>query len=129
VAVGKLAYARYLEVFGAVRFAPLRAAGARAQYLLWASTGIKNPAYDDLLYVTPLIGPQTINTMPDATLAAFRDHGRAADVVGQDLPAARATFAAVEGLGIAHEATGAQLQQEGVKLFDEACTALLAAVS
>ncbi len=129
VAIGKLAYARYQEVFGSARFAALRAAGARPQYLLWASTSTKNPAYDDLLYVAPLIGPQTINTMPDATLAAFRDHGKAADAIAQDLPAARATFEAVERLGIGHEATGTQLQQEGVKLFDEAFTALLQAVS
>jgi transaldolase len=129
VAVGKLAYARYQEVFGAVRFAALRAAGARPQYLLWASTSTKNPAYDDLLYVTPLIGPETINTMPDATLAAFRDHGKAANAIAQDLSAARATFDAVERLGIGHEATGTQLQQEGVKLFDEAFTALLQAVN
>lgn len=129
VAVGKLAYARYREVFGSPRFAALRAAGARPQYLLWASTSTKNPAYDDLLYVTPLIGAQTINTVPDGTLAAFRDHGKAADTIGLHLPAARAAFAAVERLGIGHEAIGTQLQQEGVKLFDEAFTALLQAVS
>jgi transaldolase len=128
VAVGKLAYVRYGEVFGAPRFSVLRAAGATPQYLLWASTSTKNPAYDDLLYVTPLIGPQTINTVPDVTLAAFRDHGKAADTIGLDLAAARATFDAVERLGIGHEATGTQLQQEGVKLFDEAFTALLQAV-
>lgn len=129
VAVGKLAYARYGEVFGSPRFAALRAAGARPQYLLWASTSTKNPAYDDLLYVTPLIGAQTINTVPDVTLAAFRDHGKAADTIGLDLPAARAAFAAVERLGIDHEAIGTQLQQEGVKLFDEAFSALLQAVA
>jgi transaldolase len=129
VAVGKLAYVRYGEVFGAPRFAALRAAGARPQYLLWASTSTKNPAYDDLLYVTPLIGAQTINTVPDATLAAFRDHGKAADTIGRDVTTARSTFDAVERLGIGHEAAGTQLQHEGVKLFDEAFTALLQAVS
>jgi transaldolase len=129
VAVGKLAHARYREVFAAPRFATLRAAGARPQYLLWASTSTKNPAYDDLLYVTPLIGPQTINTMPEATLAAFRDHGKAANAIAQDLPGARATFDAVERLGIGHEAVGIRLQSDGVKLFDEAFTALLQAVN
>lgn len=129
VAVGKLAYARYGEVFGAPRFAALRAAGARPQYLLWASTSTKNPAYDDLLYVTPLIGAQTINTVPDVTLAAFRDHGKAADTIGLDVAGARTAFDAVERLGIGHEAIGAQLQQEGVKLFDEAFSALLQAVA
>ena len=129
VAVGKLAYAGYQGMFATDRFAALQAVGARPQYLLWASTSIKNPAYDDLLYVTPLIGPHTINTMPDVTLAAFRDHAQVADAIARDLPAARATFEAVERLGIGHEATGTQLQQEGVKLFDEAFTALLQAVS
>lgn len=129
VAIGKLAYVRYQEVFGSARFAALRAAGARPQYLLWASTSTKNPAYDDLLYVAPLIGPHTINTMPDATLAAFRDHGKASDAIAQDLAPARTTFEAVERLGIGHEATGTQLQHEGVKLFDEAFTALLQAVN
>lgn len=129
VAVGKLAYVRYGEVFGAARFAALRAAGARPQYLLWASTSTKNPAYDDLLYVTPLIGAQTINTVPDNTLAAFRDHGKVTESIGLDVTAARATFDAAERFGIDHEAVGTRLQHEGVKLFDEAFTALLQAVS
>jgi len=129
VAVGKLAYVRYQEVFNAPRFTALRVADARPQYLLWASTSVKNPAYPDLLYVEPLIGPQTINTVPDVTLAAFRDHGKAVDAVRQDVPDARAAFDAVERLGIGHETIGTQLQQDGVKLFDEAFSALLQAVS
>ncbi|MES2564567.1 MAG: transaldolase, partial [Pseudomonadota bacterium] len=76
IALAKLAYEQYKQVFGGPRFAPLAAKGVRPQYLLWASTGTKNPAYSDLLYVEPLIGPETINTLPDATLAALRDHGR-----------------------------------------------------
>lgn len=129
VAVGKLAYRRYQDVFGDSRFAKLRAGGARPQYLLWASTSTKNPAYDDLLYVEPLVGPQTINTVPDVTLAAFRDHGEAALTVTQGVEESQKLFDAVERLGIGHEAVGTQLQQEGVKLFDEAYTALLNAVA
>ncbi|MFO1319628.1 MAG: transaldolase [Burkholderiales bacterium] len=128
VAVGKLAYAQYGTVFGGNRFSALKAAGTRPQYLLWASTSTKNPAYPDLLYVEPLIGPQTVNTVPDATLAAFRDHGKAALTIDRDVPEARATFETVERLGVGHEAVGEQLQQEGVKLFEDAYAALLESV-
>ncbi|MBL8534637.1 MAG: transaldolase [Betaproteobacteria bacterium] len=129
VSIGKIAYQRYLSVFNGPRFAALRAAGARPQYLLWASTSTKNPAYNDLLYVEPLIGPQTINTVPDITLAAFRDHGKAALTIGDGVPQAEAALAALERLGIDLEAAGTQLQTEGVKLFEEAYAALLSAVS
>ncbi|MEO8037985.1 MAG: transaldolase [Betaproteobacteria bacterium] len=129
VAVGKLAYERYGEVFGAPRFAALRASGARPQYLLWASTSVKNPDYPDLMYVEPLIGAQTVNTLPDTTLVAFRDHGKAALTVTDGIAEARAAFDAIEKLGIAHEAVGEQLQQEGVRLFEEAYDALLRAVT
>lgn len=125
VAIGKLAYAAYGVFFGTGRF---RATGGRPQYLLWASTSTKNPSYHDLLYVEPLVGPQTINTVPDVTLAAFRDHGRASSTLGEGLAEAREAFDALERLGISHEAVGEQLQREGVKLFDEAFDALLAAV-
>ncbi|MCW5624945.1 MAG: transaldolase, partial [Burkholderiales bacterium] len=129
VAVGKIAYRRYGQIFGATRFQALAGAGARPQYLLWASTSVKNPAYPDLLYVEPLIGPQTINTVPDVTLVAFRDHGKAALTVTQGVVEAQATFDAVEKLGIGHEAVGEQLQKDGVKLFEEAYGALLKAVA
>lgn len=128
VAVGKLAYAQYGTVFGGERFAALKSSGVRPQYLLWASTSTKNPSYPDLLYVEPLIGPQTINTVPDATLAAFRDHGKAALTIDKDVSSARSTFEAVERLGIGHEAAGEQLQKEGVKLFEDAYAALLESV-
>ncbi len=128
VAIGKLAYEQYGRVFGPERFGALRAAGARPQYLLWASTSTKNPAYPDLLYVEPLIGPETINTVPDATLAAFRDHGKAANTIGLGVEDARAAVAGLERLGIDLEAAGLQLQRDGVKLFEDAYDALLAAV-
>ena len=83
VAVAKACYRRYLELFGGAAFSMLRLASVRRQTLLWASTGTKNPAYSDLLYVEPLIGPATINTLPDATLAAFRQHGEALDRLAQ----------------------------------------------
>ena len=76
VATAKLAYQRYCERFHGEEFATLRDLGARPQFLLWASTGTKNPAYSDLLYVEALIGTETINTLPDGTLDALRDHGR-----------------------------------------------------
>ena len=105
VAMAKLAYAGWKKQL-AGDFAALAARGARPQYLLWASTGTKNPAYSDLLYVEPLIGADTINTLPDATLAAFRDHGQAAARLGDELDAAAAQFAALEALGIDMEEVG-----------------------
>ena len=75
IANAKLAYAKYQEIFGGERFAALKAAGARPQRPLWASTGTKNPAYPDTLYVDTLVGPDTVNTMPGKTMAAFLDHG------------------------------------------------------
>ena len=100
VALAKLAYQEYKHVFGGPLFAPLAAKGARRQYLLWASTGTKNPAYSDVMYVEPLIGPETINTLPDATLQAFRDHGRAALTIEDDLDRARHVFAELGRRGI-----------------------------
>ena len=78
MSLSKVAYQRYLARFHGEEFAVLKAAGARAQFLLWASTGTKNKAYSDVLYVESLIGDETVNTVPDATLALFRDHGNAA---------------------------------------------------
>lgn len=125
VATAKLAYQRYLERFHGPSFAALRAAGTRPQYMLWASTGTKNPAYSDLLYVEPLIGAETVNTLPDATLAALRDHGRIADTLTQDLAAAQAQYAALAALGLDLDAAGERLQQEGLAQFEQAFAALL----
>ncbi len=127
VAIGKIAYQRYVEAFGAP-FASLRAAGARPQYLLWASTSTKNPSYPDLLYVEPLVGPETINTLPDATLAALRDHGNPVLSIGDGVAEAKAVLAALLAEGIDPVAVGEQLQSEGLKLFDDAYAALLDAV-
>lgn len=126
VALAKLAYEEYKAVFRGPLFAPLAAQGARPQYLLWASTGTKNPAYSDVMYLEPLIGPQTINTVPDATLAAFRDHGRAGATLEHDTDAARAQFADLARLDIHMGDVGHQLQEEGLKLFEESFSQLLA---
>lgn len=125
VAMAKLAYQRYRERFHGPAFAGLRAAGARPQFMLWASTGTKNPAYSDLLYVEPLIGAETVNTLPDATLAALLDHGRIADTLTQDLTAATAQYAELARLGIDMNAVGEQLQRDGLKQFEEAFAKLL----
>lgn len=125
VAMAKAAYRYYRELFHGPRFAALKAAGARPQYLLWASTGTKNPAYSDVLYIEELIGEETVNTAPDATLAAFRDHGEAAPTLVRDVAAADAVLAQLAELDVDLLAVGEQLQREGLKLFDEAFDKLL----
>ncbi|SMF35395.1 transaldolase [Pseudogulbenkiania subflava] len=125
VALAKAAYARYRQRFHGAEFAALRAAGARPQYLLWASTGTKNAAYSDVLYVESLIGQETVNTVPDATLAAFRDHGAAAETLPRALEDAMMTLHRVGASGIDLAAVGDKLQQDGLKLFVESYQALL----
>jgi len=125
IALAKLAYQEYKTVFGGPLFAPLAAKGALPQRLLWASTGTKNPAYSDLMYVEPLIGRETINTLPDATLNAFRHHGRAAATLETGTDDARETFAELGRLGIRMGDVGDELQAEGVKLFQKSFDDLL----
>jgi transaldolase len=125
VATAKLAYRRYLERFHGPAFAALRAAGARPQFMLWASTGTKNPAYSDLLYVEPLIGAETVNTLPDATLAALRDHGRVSRTLDNDVAAADGQYAALATVGVNLDEVGDRLQQEGLAQFEQAFAALL----
>jgi transaldolase len=129
VALAKLAYQEYKTVFGGPLFAPLSAKGVRRQYLLWASTGTKNPAYSDVMYVEPLIGPETINTLPDATLNAFRDHGRADLTLEKDVDQARQVFADLGRLGVHMGEVGDELQIEGVKLFQQSFDQLMALLS
>ncbi len=128
VAMAKLAYQRYRDFFMGDYFATLRPHKIRPQYLLWASTGTKNPAYGDLLYVEPLIGSDTINTLPDKTLAALADHGRIGDTLHNDFPEAEATLIALETLGISPMQVGEELQVEGVRLFAEAYDKLIEAM-
>ncbi|MDR0716664.1 MAG: transaldolase [Azoarcus sp.] len=124
-AMARRAYQRYLDRFHGPAFASLRAAGARPQYLLWASTGAKNPAYSDLLYVEPLIGPETITTLPEATLAALRDHGRVENTLAAAPDAANATLAALAGHGIDMDEIGEVLQADGLRQFDQAFAKVL----
>jgi len=125
VATAKLAYQRYRARFHGTAFESLRQAGARPQFMLWASTGTKNPAYSDLLYVEPLIGPETVNTLPDATLTALLDHGQVANTLERDVDAAAAQYAALAEWGVNLDEVGERLQQEGLAQFEQAFAALL----
>lgn len=125
VAMAKLAYQAYLDTFHGPAFAALAQQGAAPQTLLWASTGVKNPAYRDLLYMEPLIGPETINTLPDKTLAALIDHGEATVRVTEGVDEARAQFDDLARLGIDMEHVGLRLQNDGVELFETAFGKLL----
>lgn len=129
VASAKASYVTWQDTFGGARFAALKAAGACPQSCLWASTGTKNPAYSDVLYVEQLIGEDTVNTVPDATLAAFADHGEAAATLTRDVDTAQRQLAEFKALGFDLNALGEQLQQQGLKLFDEAFDKLLQLVA
>jgi len=119
----KVAYERFHAVFGSERFKKLREKGAKPQRPLWASTGTKNKAYSDILYVQELIGPDTVNTMPPATIDAFRDHGVASRTLDAGVDAARRVLADLESAGIALREITDKLQVDGVasfsKSFDE----------
>lgn len=120
VANARLAYGRFLELRSSQRWRSLEAAGALPQRLLWASTSTKNPAYHDLMYVEPLIGPDTINTLPAKTIAAFEDHGRVAATLVQGLDEAEAVVRDVSALGIDLAEVTARLLDEGIEKFIEA---------
>ena len=130
VANAKLAYHRYREVFETDDFADMLAKGARAQRVLWASTGTKNPAYSDVLYVEPLIGPNTVNTMPPATIDAFLDHGDISKAeLTERVDEARHDIEALTGFGIDFEEITADLKVAGVKAFQDSYDDLLDAVA
>jgi transaldolase len=128
IANAKLAYAKYQEIFGGERFAALKAAGARPQRPLWASTGTKNPAYPDTLYVDTLVGPDTVNTMPGKTVAAFLDHGSTERSVDKDLAGARKQMADLAKVGISIDAVTQQLENEGIDSFTKSFDSLLSGV-
>jgi transaldolase/glucose-6-phosphate isomerase len=128
IANARLAYQRYRTLFATPRWQALAAAGAQTQRLLWASTGTKNPAYRDVRYVEELIGRDTVDTVPPATLDAFRDHGRPRASLSEDIDAARDTLAAAADLGIALRDVTATLLADGVQLFSQAFSRLLTAV-
>lgn len=129
IANAKIAYANFKEVFASPRAQALLRQGGRVQRPLWASTGTKNKAYSDVMYVDELIGPHTVNTMPPATLEAFLDHGRVrSSSLEENLPAAKQQLAALEELGISMAAVTRELEQEGVQSFADSFTALVNAV-
>jgi transaldolase len=117
VANAKLAYRLWQEMFAGDRWARLEQAGARPQKPLWASTSTKNPDYSDVKYVETLIGPQTINTMPDETLNAFRDHGHVASTIETDLDDERDALSRLGRLGIDMDRVTDELSVEGVEKF------------
>jgi transaldolase / glucose-6-phosphate isomerase len=125
----KLAYQRYKRFFAGPRWEALRAKGARTQRLLWASTGTKNPEYSDVLYVEELIGPDTINTMPLATMDAFRDHGKLRASLEEDVQGARQVMATVEQRGISLDQITAKVLDEGMGLFTDAMDKVLNAIA
>lgn len=128
IANAKLAYTSFQEMFGGPRFSELRKAGAKVQRPLWASTGVKNPAYRDTLYVEELIGPDTVNTMPGATIKAFLDHGQVRRTVDEDVDEARRTIQTLAEVGVDLAAVTAQLEDEGIASFSKSFEALLAGV-
>jgi transaldolase len=130
VANARLAYQAYEEVFSSDRWQALENAGARKQRPLWASTGVKDPAYQDTMYVTDLVAPNTVNTMPEATLEAAEDHGQiTGDTITGTYEQARADLDAVEKLGIAYDDVVQVLEDEGVEKFEQSWIELLDTVT
>ncbi len=128
IANAKLAYEMFRQTFGGPRFGKLQMGKANFQRPLWASTSTKNPAYPDTIYVDNLIGPATVNTVPPATLDAFRDHGVAAETIMQGVDECRKQIAELEKLGISMAKVTEELEIEGVKAFADAFTALLVTI-
>jgi transaldolase/glucose-6-phosphate isomerase len=129
IANAKLAYAWYEEFSASARWQKLKAAGANPQRLLWASTGTKDKAYSDVLYIEELIGRDTVNTMPPATMDAFREHGRVRESLTENLEGARKILAETERLGLDLAGVTKHLVDDGVRLFSEAADSLLLAVA
>jgi transaldolase/glucose-6-phosphate isomerase len=129
VANAKVAYARFKELLGGDAWRPLAAKGAMAQRPLWASTGTKNAAYSDILYVDELIGPHTVNTLPPSTLNAFLDHGTPAPTLESGLDEARHALERLDGLGIALDEVTDRLLEEGVNAFAKSFDTLMAVIA
>ena len=128
IANGKLAYESYQHIFSGDRWQKLAAKNAQTQRVLWASTSTKNPAYSDVLYVEEMIGPDTVNTIPPATLEAFRDHGKPRESLTENVDAARRTMETVKEVGISMKEVTDKLTDDGVKQFADAFDKLLEAV-
>jgi transaldolase/glucose-6-phosphate isomerase len=129
IANGKLTYQRYQKIFSGPRWEALAAKGAQTQRVLWASTSTKNPNYRDVIYVEELIGPDTVNTMPPATIDAFRDHGLLRNALLEDVPGAQKVMDDLARAGISIQQVTDKLTDDGVKLFADAFDKLLAAVA
>ena len=128
IANGKQTYQTYLKIFGSDRWKKLAAKGAQTQRVLWASTSTKNPAYSDVMYVEELIGADTVNTIPPATLDAYRDHGHPRASLTEDVEAANRTMQTLAQVGISIKEVTDKLTDDGVRLFAEAFDKLLKAV-
>lgn len=128
IANGKLTYQRYQRIFSGPRWEALAAKGAKTQRVLWASTSTKNPKYRDVIYVEELIGPDTVNTMPPATIDAFRDHGKLRNSLTEDVSGAQKVMDDLARAGISIKEVTDKLTEDGVKLFADAFDKLLAAV-
>jgi len=128
IANGKLTYQRYLRIFHGPRWEALAAKGAQTQRVLWASTSTKNPKYRDVMYVEELIGADTVDTMPPATIDAFREHGRVRNSLTEDVPGAQKVMENLAKAGISMKELTDKLTDDGVKLFADAFEKLLAAV-
>jgi transaldolase len=126
IASAKEAYQMYKEIFGGKRFCELQERGARPQKVLWASTSTKNPNYPDVKYVEPLIGPQTINTLPQETLNAYRDHGDPAPRLEENIEEAREVMGLLPELGIDIDLLTQQLEDEGIDKFNKPFDDLMA---
>jgi transaldolase/glucose-6-phosphate isomerase len=129
IANAKLAYQKFEKIFESKDFQSLKAKGARVQRVLWASTGTKNPKYPDTLYVDQLIGPDTVNTMPEATFAAFRDHGTVKNMIQEGVKEAKATMQQLADVGISMEEITDTLLRDGAKLFVDAFDQLMSVIS
>jgi transaldolase len=129
VAQAKLAYQQFRSTFSGPRWEALQARGAHLQRPLWASTSTKNPAYPDTLYVDSLIGPDTVNTLPDATIEAFNDHGTVARTVDTDIDEVHAVWSTLADVGVDMDDVAAQLEREGVSSFQKSFDELLGALT
>jgi transaldolase len=125
VANAKIAYEKYRSIFSSPRFLTLKEKGGHIQTILWGSTGTKNPKYSDIKYVEELIAPDSINTLPESTIKAFRDHGQAKITISNDLEKAKKLFPELKSMGIDIREVTEQLEKEGVQLFSDSFFALL----
>jgi transaldolase len=129
IANAKLAYQQYKQAFAGARWTSLERLGATKQRCLWASTSTKNPAYRDVLYVEELIGPETVNTMPEETIRAFQDHGHVAATLEDGLYEARQLLTDLQRIGVDYGDVVATLEREGVEKFAQSYNQLLEAIT